>query len=69
MKETPNNESVYAANGYRDREDYLNSLANDRGIERMAVDMIAGMLGETEDFDGLVTALDDFENLEGGNYA
>jgi hypothetical protein len=66
MKVTPNNEGVYAANGYRNREDYLNSLADDRGIERMAVDMIAGMLGETEDFDGLVTALDDFE---GGGYA
>jgi hypothetical protein len=66
MKLSQNNEGVYAANGYRDHEDYLNSLADDRGIERMAVDMIADMLGETEDFDGLVTALDDFE---GGGYA
>jgi hypothetical protein len=66
MKVMPDNESAYAANGYRDREDYLNSLADDRGIERMTVDMIAGMLGETEDFDGLVTTLDDFE---GGGYA
>jgi hypothetical protein len=69
MNVTQNNEGVYAANGYKDREDYLNSLADDRGIERIVVDMIAGMLGENEDFDGLVTALDDFENFEGGGYA
>jgi hypothetical protein len=66
MKQTPNNEGVYATNGYKDREDYLNNLADDRGIERMTVNMIADMLGENEDFDGLISALDDFEDFEGG---
>jgi hypothetical protein len=54
------NDARYAANGYRDRNEYLNSLADDMGIDTMAVRMIADMLGETEDFDGLVTELEDF---------
>ena len=54
---------VYASNGYKDREDYLNSLADDRGIERMDIDIIADVLGESEDFDGLISMLDDFEGF------
>jgi hypothetical protein len=51
----------YAANGYKDRDDYFASLADDRGINIMAVHMIADMLGPSEDFDGLVSELEDFE--------
>jgi hypothetical protein len=50
----------YAANGYKDRDDYLASLADDRGIDIMAVHMIADMLGSSEDFDGLISELEDF---------
>jgi hypothetical protein len=67
MKHLPLNEGVYTANGCKDRDDYLNSLADDRGIDRMAVNIISDMLGENEDFDGLITALDDFKDYEGGN--
>jgi len=63
MKTFSHNEGVYASNGYKDREDYLNNLADDRGINRMAVDVIADMLGESEDFDGLINALDDLDDL------
>jgi hypothetical protein len=63
MKTKPTNEDVYVSNGYKNRDDYLDSLADDRGIDRVAVDMIADMLGESEDFDGLVSALDDFEDF------
>ena len=63
MKTKPNNGGAYASHGYKDREDYLDSLADDRGIDRMAVDMIADVLGESEDFDGLINALDDFEDF------
>ena len=63
MKHNSINEEVYTSNGYKDREDYLNSLADDRGIDRMAIDMIADVLGESEDFDGLISALDDFEGF------
>jgi hypothetical protein len=65
METKKEDEGRYAANGYEDREDYLNTLADDMGIDTMAVHMIAvepvvRMLGETEDFDGLVTELEDF---------
>jgi hypothetical protein len=64
MKPMPNKKGVYAANGYKDRGDYLDSLADDRGIDRMSVDIIADVLGESEDFDGLISALDDFDDFE-----
>jgi hypothetical protein len=50
----------YAAYGYKNRDDYLNTLADDMGIDGFAVHMIADMLGENEDFDGLVSELEDF---------
>jgi hypothetical protein len=50
----------YTSQGYKDRDDYLNTLADDRGIDRTTVYMIADILGETEDFDGLVSGLEDF---------
>ena len=65
MKTNSINEEVYVSKGYKDREDYLNSLADDRGIDRITIGMIADMLGESEDFDGLITALDDFEDFYG----
>jgi hypothetical protein len=61
MKHTPNNAGAYAANGYKDRDDYLNSLADDRGIDRTAINMMADILGDSEDFDGLVSELEDME--------
>jgi hypothetical protein len=63
MGNNKQDEGRYAANGYKDRNDYLNTLADDMGIDTMAVHMIADMLGETEDFDGLVTELEDFGYL------
>jgi len=51
--------TIYQEQGYESRKDYLNSLAEDLGIERATVYMLAGMLGPSEDFDGLVTALED----------
>jgi hypothetical protein len=65
MKPIPNKKGIYAANGYKDRSDYLDSLADDRGIDRMAVDILADVLGDSEDFDGLISALNDFEDFEG----
>jgi len=46
----------YTQNGYENRRAYLKSLAEDYGD---AVYDLADLLGEDEDFDGLVTALDD----------
>ena len=56
--------SQYTDQGYTSRRDYLDSLADDLGIDRATVYALAGMLGPSEDFDGLVTALEDHaENL------
>jgi hypothetical protein len=55
---------IYTILGYKDRNDYLTSLTRDFGIDMITVRMIADMLGPSEDFDGLVSALEDFENME-----
>ena len=56
--------SIYTDEGYSSRRDYLDSLADDLGIDRATVYALAGMLGPSEDFDGLVTMLEDHaENL------
>ena len=50
---------VYQENGYDDRDDYLRSLADDYGIPLDAVMAVAEVLGPDEDFDGLVSNLED----------
>jgi hypothetical protein len=49
----------YTANGYKSRRDYLDSLVEAYGLPRSTVYALASMLGESEDFDGLIVALDD----------
>jgi hypothetical protein len=51
--------SIYKENGYESRRDYLDSLADDFGIDKQTVYSLASLLGSNEDFDGLVTALED----------
>jgi hypothetical protein len=63
MESGINSNEKYTANGYKNREDYLQSLAKDFGIDRSAVSMISDMLGPSEDFDGLVSALEDFADM------
>jgi hypothetical protein len=46
--------SIYTDKGYKDRNDYLNSLAENNGVPKEIVFSLADILGETEDFDGLV---------------
>lgn len=53
-------DNVYEMNGFADRQDYLDDLADNMGLDRSIVSALADMLGETEDFDGLVTSLEDF---------
>ena len=55
------NENIYQQNGYADRDDYLNCLSEDYGVSIEDVYSLAEMLGENEDFDGLVSALEDAE--------
>lgn len=56
-------ENIYQENGYADRDDYLTCLSEDYGISIESVYSLADMLGESEDFDGLVSALEDAECL------
>lgn len=55
--------SIYTDEGYESRRDYLTSLADDFGIDTEIVFSIAGMLGSSEDFDGLVTELEDYQSI------
>jgi hypothetical protein len=52
--------SIYIENGYTNRRDYLQSLADDFGISPDIVYMMADLLGQSEDFDGLITSLEDY---------
>ena len=51
--------NVYQENGYKDRKDYLKSLAEEFEMEYKDVVMLATTLGEEEDFDGLIAVLED----------
>ncbi len=48
----------YTANGFKDRRDYLESLCEE--YDRDTVYMLADLLGSSEDFDGLITGLEDY---------
>ena len=52
-------ENIYTENGYKNRRDYLKTLADDMNIPFEIVAACADMLGPSEDFDGLVICLDD----------
>jgi len=52
--------NIYQENDYKDREDYLHTLADDYGIDYFVVFSMAEILGESEDFDGLVSELEDY---------
>lgn len=54
-------ETTYQENGYQKRKDYLQCLSEDYGVPYETVLSLAEMLGQNEDFDGLVQALEDCE--------
>ena len=51
---------IYQEHGYNSRNEYLESLAEDFRVDIDNVRAIADLYGPSEDFDGLVTALEDF---------
>ena len=55
--------NIYQENGYAARDDYLTCLSEDYGVSIEDVYSLAEMLGENEDFDGLVSALEDIESM------
>lgn len=52
-------ESVYTDNGFANRREYLQSLADDYGVSLSDVQALASVLGPEEDFDALVTEVED----------
>ncbi len=51
-------QSIYQENGFTDRQAYLDNLKEDYDPD--IVDLLADLLGPSEDFDGLVTSLEDY---------
>jgi hypothetical protein len=52
----------YRSAGYADRKDYLNSLHDEYGAD--IVNAVTACLPASEDFDGLITALEDWAEQE-----
>lgn len=50
---------IYTENGYRSRRHYLECLADDYAVDLEVVLTLASLYGPNEDFDGLVTDLQD----------
>ena len=53
--------NVYWQNGFRNRREYLEYLADEYNIDISVVISFATILGEDEDFEGLVLTLSDYE--------
>ncbi len=52
--------SIYTKKGYKDRNEYLASLPQDiPGVTEEDVFLVADFLGPDEDFDGLISTLQD----------
>jgi len=62
---TNKEKNIYTEMGFKDRDAYINSLAYDYNIDAFSVFSLADMLGESEDFDGLVSAVQDFSYSRG----
>ena len=60
---TMDGDNAYIQNGYKDRDDYLQCMSDDYGVPIEVVYSLADML-EGEEFDGLVSALEDAENMD-----
>ena len=52
--------NIYQEHGYNNRKEYLESLAEEYGVDIDDVRAIADLYGDSEDFDGLITALEDY---------
>ena len=54
----------YIAAGYQNRKEYLKGLAEEYGVEYEIVVTLADTLGPNEDFDGLVSGIQDYAEYE-----
>jgi len=56
-------ENIYQKKGYKNRNDYLECLAAEYCVPLDAVYALASVLGKNEDFDGLISSLEDMEGV------
>jgi hypothetical protein len=54
---------MYEMNGYENRQDYLEQLADEYACPMETVLELSAVLGKEEDFDGLVSAMKDWEGM------
>lgn len=50
---------IYKDNGFENRQEYLQHLADEYGLEYSTVLLVANTCGPNEDFDGLINLLED----------
>lgn len=55
--------NIYEKNGYENRADYLQSVADNYSINIDSVYDLASVLGSGEDFDGLICAIEDYRTM------
>lgn len=53
--------SIYTEKEYKDRQNYLNSVSDEYGVDINIVNTLADVLGPSEDFDGLISVLQDID--------
>lgn len=56
--------SIYEDEGFANRNEYLIYLAEDYGLEKEDVFLMAQVLGPSEDFDGLISTLEDMQDMK-----
>ena len=59
-----NAQNIYTSHGFKNRKAYLIDLCDQYDVSRSVVFSLAQFLGENEDFDGLISALEDYEDCE-----
>ena len=55
--------SIYQMNGYENRKEYLIAMAEEFGVDEETVFLLADMLGKDEALDGLISMLEDYEDM------
>jgi hypothetical protein len=55
--------NIYQEKGYVNRKDYLKCMSEDYGVPLETVYALADLLGKDEDFDGLISSLEDAEEM------
>lgn len=48
------------------RTEYLNSVAEEYGVPKHVVFSLANILGPNEDYDGLISGIEDWLDMNGG---